>query len=492
MGIFSDKCTNCGFKVKKQARFCTKCGTPAPKGWWRCYSCEEFVGNDSSHCWNCNAEFKISDRVKISDGSWKKDKNIFAQNFDIRDLKTVLSNGIKVLNGNNGAIVKNAEVVKFFEPDQYDINEYIEQPSQQNYSLILFDGNDVALPVHIKSAKSNEGYDVDFYGEIIIGIDECSLPTFINKHLSNNSQVTYEDLSELLIDRITNTVNSFCLQSTIDKLVEDASNRIYLGNKIETDLANFTCDEGLIIKYISSAEFYGEQYDNYLKENADLDLKRKEQEREFKLNELLSSAKMKNFKNENELNKFQLQLAHEFKVDEDTFNRERVIMKEAWKKQDDLDNLSHEFNMRLFSIDKESEINRKITEQEIELSAIRNKATREESVKDAQSRSDVRKIDFNQEKEETEQALKWREEKAAIKIREKEADLERRKKLSDLELLTDIDDSDKRKDLVEMMKLQKMQEMSIEEILAIKSSESSAAADALARIKENKKNDVRE
>lgn len=455
MGIFSDKCSNCGNKVKKQAKFCNHCGTPAPKGWWRCYSCDEFVGNDSSHCWNCNAEFKTSDRVKISNGSWKKDINIFAQHFDIKDLKTVLSNGIQVPNGNKGAIVKNSEVVKFFEPGKYDINEFIEQSSQQNYSLILFDGNDVALPILIKSLKSKEGFDVDLYGEIIISLDELSLPYFLNKTLKNNSQITYEEISKILVDAITNTVNSFCSQSAIQKLVEDANRRIDLERSIHSDLSDFMSEVGLNVKYVSSAEFYGEKYEECQKENAELDLKRRELERELKLNEILSSDKMKQFKNEDELNRYQLQLAHEFNLDEDKLNHERSIILEAWKKKDQLDNLSHEFNMRLFSVEKEGEINKKIVKQEIEVNSLKNDANRDEAVKDAINRSEVRKVDFNQEKDETEQALKWREKKNSIKSKEKEVDLERRKNLSELELLTDIDDPEKRKDLIELMKLRK-------------------------------------
>ena len=212
---------------------------------------------------------------------------------------------------------------------------------------------------------------------------------------------------------------------------------------------------GLNVKYVSSAEFYGEKYEECQKENAELDLKRRELERELKLNEILSSDKMKQFKNEDELNRYQLQLAHEFNLDEDKLNHERSIILEAWKKKDQLDNLSHEFNMRLFSVEKEGEINKKIVKQEIEVNSLKNDANRDEAVKDAINRSEVRKVDFNQEKDETEQALKWREKKNSIKSKEKEVDLERRKNLSELELLTDIDDPEKRKDLIELMKLRK-------------------------------------
>ena len=171
----------------------------------------------------------------------------------------------------------------------------------------------------------------------------------------------------------------------------------------------------------------------------------------------------------------------------DEMERERSVLLEAWSRKDELASLSHEFDKRLFSAEKDAIINKKLLEAERELSSIRKDAEREDAVKDAVNRSDVRKIDFEQEKEEAEQAFKWRENKNSIKNQQKEDELLRRKNLSEIELLTDIDDDEKRKDLIDFMKLSKLSEMSIEEVLAMKSSESSAAADALARINEIKK-----
>ena len=129
-------------------------------------------------------------------------------------------------------------------------------------------------------------------------------------------------------------------------------------------------------------------------------------------------------------------------MNKDKIDRERDLLLEAWRKKDDLDNLKHEYEKKLFAV-----------EEDIKISSIKGDARREEEIKDANKDVDVRKIKFSQEVDETEQALKWRKMKSDMKNEDKKADLERRKNLSAVEMLSDIDDDQKRKDILEFMKL---------------------------------------
>ena len=66
MGLFSDICPDCGSKVSKRARFCSKCGRGAPEGWFKCPQCGKWVGNDSKYCPHCNHPLHPEDRINLA------------------------------------------------------------------------------------------------------------------------------------------------------------------------------------------------------------------------------------------------------------------------------------------------------------------------------------------------------------------------------------------------------------------------------------------
>ena len=66
------KAKRCGYRVKKAAKGCSKCGSPAPGGWTRCPKCGKWVGNESDFCWHCRTALHPADRTTLSDGIWQK------------------------------------------------------------------------------------------------------------------------------------------------------------------------------------------------------------------------------------------------------------------------------------------------------------------------------------------------------------------------------------------------------------------------------------
>ena len=311
MGIFSDKCqayinpetrrvltgkeleeakkTNqyprCGNKVKKAAKFCNACGSAAPKGWWKCYSCNEYVGNDSTHCWNCNAKFQVSYRVDIGSGTWGKKDSLVAQKFDLADIGSLLSNGLTLHNGTAGAIVNDQQFETVLKSGKHTFESYLSSNSSK-YSLILFDNSEILLPIHIKSLRSKEGFEIDFYGEIAVQISETNIGLFISNTLKSSSEFSYEELSKELLNNIENIIEDFCKTSSMEDLISDASRRIKLYNSINDSLDQSFNNLGIDINYISSAEFYGEKYEEILSQNSEIDEKRRELRR--KVREILN------------------------------------------------------------------------------------------------------------------------------------------------------------------------------------------------------------
>ena len=72
MGLFSDICPDCGSRVSKRAKFCSKCGRGAPDGWFKCPQCGKWIGNDSKFCPHCNHPLFPEDRIDLAGGVWAR------------------------------------------------------------------------------------------------------------------------------------------------------------------------------------------------------------------------------------------------------------------------------------------------------------------------------------------------------------------------------------------------------------------------------------
>ena len=96
MGWFSDECPVCHNKVSKKARFCSKCGHGAPKGWVTCPSCRKWVGNDSRYCPHCNYPLHPEERPNIAGGVWDREPGVFAQRIELTDVTGIAKSGLKI------------------------------------------------------------------------------------------------------------------------------------------------------------------------------------------------------------------------------------------------------------------------------------------------------------------------------------------------------------------------------------------------------------
>ena len=504
MGIFADKCRSlidpktgralsgealdkaqlekkwprCNNQVKKAAKFCNKCGSPAPKGWWKCPNCKKIVGNDSHYCWNCNAQLQPEMRVNIAGGVWNKEPIVFAQRFEMGDVKKMLKKDLQIQAGTMALLLDGGKYKGHIKAGQYDpdsllrkINHFGTPPPR---TVILVDAGDVILPVRVSELRSAEGMALEFYGEIVFRFNPKQAQDFIENRLKDSTELTYNQLSDLLQGELRHAVDAMCTTSTIDDLIRDPDRRIHLQEEIASSLKVTLGRSGIDLIHVSSAEFCGDEYEELLEKQGANAQKRREIEYEAQLRNMLSQDTMEEFKSEQDLKEYQELLVHEYNISSQQRAREEKVLLRGWQHQDELEDLRQKIQF-----DEES------TVAEIGLKEKHGDHARSEEVKNAESSAQARAKMFEQEKSETDQALNWRKQKNEIKADAKERDVKRRQGLDDLDILADIEDPHQRRDLMELMKLKMQQGQSAEQILAAAASSSSSAADALARIKES-------
>ena len=515
MGIFADKCRSlidpstgralsgealekaraekkwprCNNHVKKTAKFCNKCGLPAPKGWWRCPSCKKIVGNDSHYCWNCDAQLQPESRVNIAGGVWNKDPIVFAQRFEIGDIKSMLKKDLQIQAGTLALLLDGGRYKGNIKAGQYDPDSLLHKislfGSPAPRSVILVDAGDVILPVRVDELRSSEGMPLEFYGEIVLRFNPKGAQAFIENRMKDGGELTYENLSDLLQSELRHAVDAMCTTSTIDDLIRDPERRIRLQDSMAEALKVTLGRSGMDLIHVSSAEFCGDEYEELLEKQGENEQKRREIEYEAQLREMLSQETMEKFKSEQDLKEYLETLTHEYNISEKQRDREEKVLLVGWRRQDELEDQQHEFQKQLEKASHEMQLESDQADHEVSQQEKLDDHARSKDVKDAEASAQARAATFDQEKNETDQALEWRKQKGDIKATEKERDSKRRQGLDELELLADIEDPQQRHDLMELMKLKMQQGQSAEQILAAAASSSSVAADALARMKES-------
>ena len=224
----------CGNKVSKRARFCHKCGKPAPGGWWRCPQCNKWIGNDSHFCPYCNTALYPDDRVDMAGGVWHKEPGRFAQRFEVGDVKRLLTTGLKVQEGTAAILLDAGTVSDILQPGQHNpeslarrINWFGNPPPR---SVVLIDVGEVIVPLHLEGLRTSERIPIEFYGELVLRFkgDKDAARAFFGNVLKGERSYTFTQIAGRIEPLIRGAVDEMCIASTLEDLVKDPERRIRL------------------------------------------------------------------------------------------------------------------------------------------------------------------------------------------------------------------------------------------------------------------------
>ena len=492
MGIFSDRCDalidpttgralggealaqakldpkwpRCENSVRKAARFCNKCGSPAPGGWWKCPSCGKWIGNEARYCSHCNTPLYPEDRAVMAGGTWRKDPGLFAQRFEIGDVKRLLQDDLLIQEGTVAVVTDGGHIHGILESGRHNpdslaraINWLGDPPPR---SVVMVDAGDVALPLRVEGLRTAEHHPIGFYGEVILrfGKDKTASRAFFENALKDRRHLAYKDLSESLQGVVRTAVDALCVTSKLDDLVRDPERRVRLQETMTRMIGEDVARYGLQVVRVSSAEFTGDEYEEYAERLGDVDIKRREFEYADAMRKLQKKDEMDTFKDADELRSYKAIIDSEYRVSQATRDREWELLKRAWEHDD----IRHR---QLLEVEQ--------AEHDIGVQQMNDEYARGKGVKDASAAALARDAAFDQEKKEAEWGLD-------IRNRKKAEDAQRRAGMTLEERLMDVSDPTLRRVLVEQMMAQRNLTMTPEQILAEAAATSPAAAEALAKM----------
>lgn len=277
MGLFSDDCPQCGNKVSKKARFCSKCGRGAPDGWFKCPQCGKWVGNDSKFCPHCNHPLFPEERIDLAGGVWARKPGEFARRFELDDVRFIKENGIMVQEGTVAVLLDGGKEVKELGPGRHyptgtlrSVNWFGNPPPR---SAIMVDAGECVFRVDftgktsgvgdVASAplRSAEELEVGCIAEVTLRFVAGRADNFIANVMKEARSVAAKDVCALLYENALSAVRDLCTQSKIEDLVKDPERRERFEEAITRALRDSMKDWGLEIVRTGAVEFYGKAYE---------------------------------------------------------------------------------------------------------------------------------------------------------------------------------------------------------------------------------------
>ena len=508
MSIFSDKCEKCNQKVKKRARFCSKCGESAPGAWIKCFKCHKWMGTESEFCPHCKAVQHRDEREMIENGVIPLQPGVFVQRIDVDTVRSRLgkSQTITIEHGTSAIIMVEGEIKDVIGPGSYKATDsiwkrfFIGQPPT---SLFIVDSGEIAFPYMNKKLRSKEDMELNLYAEVIVQFDPRHAANMIANIVKNKRQVHHdanfnastESVSAVVEDATTeapldtnlandflqlgysdfwqyfksgfhNSIKKLCYSTSIDVLIKDPEVRFQFEQGLGKEFESIGVICGMRLVRVSAVDFYGPDYEKLRQQAGEIEIQTRRLTLEKRARQVLLGDKKEKLSDEQSLNLYIEQLAHEYGVETESQNNELESLR--------LD-LSHKLNL-------------KSQKQDQELTGDNNDFIRDDNSKqvDHDLSQDAKRHDA--EMSETRDAMDLRKRKNADKLLNEKEMLTTYAKYSDAELASillpeQVESILKARQQENAAKLEnKLADLSPEQILAMKAADSPEAAKALAEM----------
>ncbi|MBT3381349.1 MAG: hypothetical protein HN976_43550 [Lentisphaerae bacterium] len=351
------KAPRCGYKVRKAAKFCSKCGTGAPRGWWKCPSCGKWVGNESNFCWSCMTVLHPETRGAVAGGVWQRSPEVLAQRAELGDIKKLLKKGLRVEAGTVAVLLDGGKITDVLEPGMHNLDSLARRinnwGSAPPRTVILVDNGDVVVPLRLEGMRSADEIPVDFYGEIAFHFAPKQAADFVTNLFKARTELRWEEVSDILLSEVRQAVETMCNTSSIEDLIKDPQRRLRFEDQLQETLGQALERYGMALVRVASAEFTGKEYEELRAKAGDLELKARGIEFQQRMRELVSGERMHELKNEQDLNEYVAQLAQEKQIGDRQRDHEFARLKQVQRHELEQDEAAYQMTQEMNQISHE-------------------------------------------------------------------------------------------------------------------------------------------
>lgn len=420
MGLFSDQCQKCGFKVKKAAKFCSQCGTLPPGGWWKCPECKKWVGQESEFCPHCKTQLYSKQRDGMASGRWNPEPGMLSQSFNMASIRPLIGKELVVEVGSFAGVLAKGGLVRTLEPGAIDLKTLADAEE-----LLFISARETGVALRVDGLHTAEEMEVSFYAELILQAD----PTKTAEFSASLGECSLSELTDRIQKEAALVLSNYCMTASIDELFKNPNRRIELEAALREKMGGFLAGFGLTLVRLAAMDFSGVAYEKLRAKNGEIEETRRTAELNLEMADLVRSGKMNDFANTHELEQYVAQLAQERNLAGLERTSELDLLKQAQR----------------------HEIEASDAEQKIRLAV----GEREEKLKDAKLNVELQTLQTDADIEDSGKWLKVREEKNRVKNRQMKDQGDLAKEMDIQQLLAATDDPEKRKDLLKLAELKK-------------------------------------
>lgn len=496
----------CGKRVSKKAKFCSRCGNSAPGSWWRCAGCGKPIAAESKTCPHCGRDQNPTLRFDISDGSWRKDEEVFAERFELLDILPKMTKGLNIQENHCALLLDGGAVAEFLAPGFYKTSDLDIENVESDKTIVMVDRAEFNLPVCVEGIKTKDDITTELHAVVVLRFDPENAKEFMCNLMGNSLylasetltySIGYDAIAHCLLADIDSAARDFCNNCTVEEIFKDAKLRLTIENSIAERLQRNLSSIGMKFVRLKEVDFSSEIFDQLREKAGEIEQKRREIEFMLRADELANDATRREALSEYEMEDFMQQLAHEKGIKDDLRVQEIERMKVNWERQKEKDTLSHEhdlddlqqtrqlerdridaqYEQEMLDMRSSRELQRRLNEQEALLSA----TGLEGKIRDIKRSIEIKDTEAKQEA-----TRKWEEiqqNKIAFQQKQKIELLKATAGADIKSLLMIEDDQEKRKQLLALHEQEIQSTMTPELLLAAAAARGNAAAiDAMSRL----------
>ena len=385
---------------------------------------------------------------------------MFAQRIEVAELRRLIEKGLNIEIGTVALLIE-AGKIEVLEPGQHkpetllrQLKSFFMTPAPQ--TVVLVEDGDVVLPLRFSDLRSSEDLILECYTEACFRFVPSISKAFLENLLKGTQHLTYEGLADWMRQEIRGAVLETTVSSTVEDLVKDPQRRLKLEDALRQKLALGLERAGVELVRLASIEFTGEAYEELRNQAAEVEVTRRTLEFKQRARELTEGDKMGEFKSEADLAEYIAQLAQEKGVSDTLREHELSRLKQVHRHELEKNEAAFQMTAEIEQADHQILISTKKTDADIQ-----------EAVKWLKVRQEKQRLDLEQKKAEAE-VLAGHDIKTLIAL---------------------LPDNDRRQQLLELAALNAKAGQSPEQILALAAEKSPAAAEALAKMREVKRED---
>ncbi|MGC1379333.1 MAG: zinc ribbon domain-containing protein [Anaerolineales bacterium] len=248
MALFSKTCSSCGYENSLQAGFCAQCG--ARLGEIKCGVCGTTNSGNARFCKECGKPLDVNTAPEIRNNRWARQGDDFAVRVDAADLQGLFRRGIIVDIGTNAVLVDNGANRGTLAPGAYTLDsldkrllDWINTGVGSHVSVLLVDVAPTDLEFSAGGVFTNDPIRIGALVRLQVQVEEPG--RFLANMMGGRERFTRLDLSGYLYPEVTQVLEAWVAQHSVDELAEDLSLKPKLELALEEALKSTFRQSGL-------------------------------------------------------------------------------------------------------------------------------------------------------------------------------------------------------------------------------------------------------